>query len=85
MWQNVIVLLVLGLTLFFIGRKLYHQFRKAADTSQQISCGCACSGCSDNKCNSQPVADSDRGNSPPPSHSQIQTNTIISSKENRPF
>ncbi|MCF8056865.1 MAG: FeoB-associated Cys-rich membrane protein [Desulfocapsa sp.] len=47
MWQTVITFLVVGIALFFIGRKLYRQLRRAADPSQSVSCGCSggCSAC----------------------------------------
>jgi len=46
MWQYLFITLVIGLCLFFIGRKLYRQFKIATNPDEQISCGCGCSGCS---------------------------------------
>jgi hypothetical protein len=49
MWQSLFITLVIGLCLFFIGRKLYRQFKIATNPDKQISCGCGCSGCSSPK------------------------------------
>lgn len=46
MWQSLTVALVLVICLFFIGRKLYKQFKIATDSNEKMSCGCGCSGCS---------------------------------------
>ncbi len=47
MWQTIIISLVIGLALFFVGRRLYHQLRRAVDPSQSVSCECSggCSAC----------------------------------------
>jgi len=46
MWQSLSVAFVLVICLFFIGRKLYKQFKIATDPNEKPSCGCGCSGCS---------------------------------------
>jgi hypothetical protein len=46
MWQSLFIGLVLAISLFFIGRKLYRQFKIAIDPKEKIRCGCGCSGCS---------------------------------------
>ena len=58
MWQTIITLLILGVALFFIGRKLYNQIRNAVDPSRGVSCGCS-GGCG--SCNVS--CDSNPGNS----------------------
>ncbi|MBU0961214.1 MAG: FeoB-associated Cys-rich membrane protein [Proteobacteria bacterium] len=68
MWQTGTIILITGLAFFFIGRKLYRQLRQAADPSQQISCGCSCSGCGESKCSSRPIEDDSIRNSPPFQH-----------------
>lgn len=50
MWQTLITFLIIGIALFFIGKKVYHLIRKAIDPSQETSCGCGCSGCSVTNC-----------------------------------
>ncbi|MBU0662913.1 MAG: FeoB-associated Cys-rich membrane protein [Proteobacteria bacterium] len=50
MWQSLSVALILILCLFFIGRKLYRQFKIATDPKEKMSCGCGCSGCSSQGC-----------------------------------
>ncbi len=53
MWQTLITFLIIGIALFFVGRKIYKQIRMAVDPKQSISCGCgsSCSSCSVNICN----------------------------------
>jgi len=46
MWQSLFITLVIALCLFFIGRKLYRQFKIATDPDEKMGCGCGCSGCS---------------------------------------
>ncbi len=46
MWQYIVIALVIAICLFFIGRKLYRQFKMATDPKEKISCGSGCSGCS---------------------------------------
>ena len=50
MWQTLITFLIIGIALFFIGKKVYHLIRQAIDPSQKTSCGCGCSGCSVPNC-----------------------------------
>ncbi len=52
MWQTIITFLIIGIALFFIGRKVYHQIRRAIDPTQSPTCGCgsSCSGCSETSC-----------------------------------
>lgn len=53
MWQNILTAIIVAIALIFIGRKLYYQLRKAIDPSQNVSCGCGCSGCNTDNCNSR--------------------------------
>jgi Fe-S cluster assembly iron-binding protein IscA len=50
MWQSIVVAAILAICLFFIGRKLYQQFKIATDPKEKMSCGCGCSGCSSQTC-----------------------------------
>lgn len=51
MWQTLITFLIIGIALFFIGKKVYHVIRRAVDPAQEPSCGgCGCSGCSVTQC-----------------------------------
>lgn len=40
MWQTVIVLIIVGLALFFVGRRMWRSARAKAGTG----CGCGCDG-----------------------------------------
>ena len=52
MWQTIITLIIIGIALFFIGRKVYRQIRRAIDPEQSplSGCGSSCSGCSETGC-----------------------------------
>ena len=39
MWQSLVVAIILAICLFFIGRKLYQQFKIMTDPKEKISCG----------------------------------------------
>lgn len=52
MWQTILTLIIISIALFYIGRNVYHQIRKAIDPEQSplSGCGCSCSGCSETGC-----------------------------------
>nr|WP_320011799.1 FeoB-associated Cys-rich membrane protein [uncultured Desulfobulbus sp.] len=41
--QQIIVVVIVAMALFFLGRRLYNTFRHG----QTPGCGCGCSGCTD--------------------------------------
>lgn len=43
--EKLIVFLIIALCGVWFGRRLFKQFRTAAKKSQDMSCGCGCSGC----------------------------------------
>ncbi len=55
MWQTLITFLIIGIALFFIGRKIFNQMRMAIDPKQSISCGCgsSCSSCTVSICDTR--------------------------------
>jgi hypothetical protein len=52
MWQTTITFLIVGIALFFVGRKIYRLIRMAIDPEQSAlnGCGSSCSGCSEKNC-----------------------------------
>lgn len=60
MWQTLLTTAVLCIALFFIGKRIYKQMRRAIDPSQNISCGCSCSGCGESKCTANSKNHTDR-------------------------
>jgi attachment p12 family protein len=54
MWQTLISIIIVGIALFFIGRKVYRMIRQAVDLEQDISCDCGCSGCGVTNCDNKP-------------------------------
>lgn len=57
MWQDIIIWLIIATAVFFIGRRIYRQWRVALRPGASIGCGCGCSGC-DSICDNrnQPVS-----------------------------
>jgi hypothetical protein len=51
MWDFIVVGGIIGICAFFIGRKVYRQFKAAANPAAGYECGCGCSGgCSVTAC-----------------------------------
>ncbi|MBC8208672.1 MAG: FeoB-associated Cys-rich membrane protein [Desulfobulbaceae bacterium] len=49
MFQTIAIIIAVVICIFFIGIKLYRQFKRAANLDTSGGCGCSCSGC-DNIC-----------------------------------
>jgi hypothetical protein len=45
MWQDIIIWLIIATAAFFIGRRIYRQWRAAVRPGATIACGCGCAGC----------------------------------------
>jgi putative effector of murein hydrolase len=52
MWQDITIWLVIAMAVFFIGRRLYRQWRVAFSPGASVACGCGCAGC-DSICDSR--------------------------------
>jgi hypothetical protein len=51
MWDSIVVAVIIAVCFFFVGRKMYHQFKAASDPTINLGCGCGCSGgCSPSSC-----------------------------------
>ncbi|MBV5305786.1 MAG: FeoB-associated Cys-rich membrane protein [Desulfobulbaceae bacterium] len=50
MWQSLIIITIIGFCLFFIGKKIYRQYKIATDPNGKMTCGGGCSGCSSHSC-----------------------------------
>ncbi|MHB8790092.1 MAG: FeoB-associated Cys-rich membrane protein [Desulfobulbaceae bacterium] len=43
--QNIIIILIVAVCTFFVGRRLFRGFGKSAKSGCGPGCGCSCSGC----------------------------------------
>ncbi|RPH39586.1 MAG: FeoB-associated Cys-rich membrane protein [Desulfobulbaceae bacterium] len=50
MWQLIIIWIIIGICAFFLGRRLYRQWRAALTPGKNVSCGGGCSCCSASGC-----------------------------------
>ncbi|WP_163339631.1 FeoB-associated Cys-rich membrane protein [Desulfopila sp. IMCC35008] len=53
MLQTIISTIIIALCAFFVGRRLYRQFKSAVDPNKTISCSCSCPDCSVSSCDSK--------------------------------
>jgi len=45
MWENILVIIIIALCLFFVGRRFVRQLRNAADKNTVVDCGGNCASC----------------------------------------
>jgi len=49
MWENILVIIILVLCVFFVGRRFVRQMRNAAGKNPDLDCSGDCAGCSSGK------------------------------------
>gem|GEM_PF-668309 len=51
MWDSIVVGVIIAICVFFVGRKMFRQFKAVGDPTAKLDCGCGCSSnCSSSSC-----------------------------------